>query len=57
MSEEHAGKIKEELAQGEPGSQLPCSEAGDRTRRVLAGVLIAAALVAFIVCLATDVFS
>jgi hypothetical protein len=40
---------------GEPGA--PSRSGGDRPSRVLAGLLIAVALVALVVCLATDVLS
>lgn len=48
-----ARDVLREVDPGEPGP--PSGFGADRPSRVLAGVLIAAALVAFVVCLATDV--
>jgi hypothetical protein len=46
------------LREVDPGEPEPPSRSGaDRPSRVLTGVLIAAALVAFVVCLATDVLA
>jgi hypothetical protein len=46
------------LREVDPGEPAPPSRSGaDRPSRVLAGVLVAAALVALVVCLATDVLA
>jgi hypothetical protein len=48
-----ARDVLREVDPGEPGP--PSASGADRPSRVLAGVLIAVALVALVVCLATDV--
>jgi putative signal transducing protein len=48
-----ARDVLREVDPGEPGP--PSGSGADRPSRVLAGVLIAVALVALVVCLATDV--
>jgi Putative prokaryotic signal transducing protein len=48
-----ARDVLREVDPGEPG--LPSGSGADRPSRVLAAVLIAVALVALVVCLATDV--
>jgi hypothetical protein len=50
-----ARDILREVDTGEP--RPPLRSGADRPRRVLAGLLIAAALVALVVCLATDVLA
>jgi hypothetical protein len=46
------------LREVDPGEPQPLSRSGaDRPSRVLAGLLIAVALVAFVVCIATDVLA
>jgi hypothetical protein len=50
-----ARDILREVDKGEP--RPPLRSGADRPRRVLAGLLIAVALVALVVCLATDVLA
>jgi len=51
-----ASDAHDALLKSEPGSCLPATHASDPTRRVLAGLLVAVAVVALIACLGADLF-
>jgi hypothetical protein len=50
-----AREVLRDVAPGEP--EPPSRAGGDRPSRVLAGLLVAVALVGLVVCLATDVIA